>query len=144
VFWPLFLAVALGFGWYAWNRGVEQRCRRYIELMGHPNANIAGQAWWDLRELYFTKWAAYSFILDHLDDDRPVSFLIEREPRPDNNQPMFHTRNRPIYYRSDRVWCHTVSDAMMAFIYDERKWKSDFEGDWGEWWRQNQGYYGKP
>jgi len=147
VFWPVFLALAVAFGVYAWRQGVEQRCERCIRLLGHPQANIAAQAWWDLRELYYTKWAAYNFILDHLDDDRPISFLVEREIGASSAGPEalgFTTHSHPIYYRSDHVWCRTVREAMLAFIHDEGKGKVEFDGDWQKWWEENRGYYGKP
>ena len=147
IFWPLFVVVALTFGLYAWNRGVEHRCQQYIKLMGHPQANISAQAWQDLRVLYFTKWAAVNYILDHLDDDRPISFLVEREKGVASANPDvlgFTTHNHPIYYRTDRVWCRTVRDSILAFMYDERKWKVDFNGDWQKWWDANRGYYGRP
>lgn len=150
VFWPFFLIFAVSFGIFAWQRGMEQRCRRCIRLIGHPQADVAAQAWWDLRELYFTKWAAVNFLLPHLDlpDDRPISFLIEREKGASSAGPEeygFTTRGRPVYYRTDKVWCRTVKEAILAFIYDERKWKVDLEeNDWQKWWDENRGYYGRP
>jgi hypothetical protein len=37
-----------------------------------------------------------------------------------------------------------VGDAVLAFAYDEPKWRTDFEGDWDRWRLANKGYYGRP
>jgi hypothetical protein len=46
-----------------------------------------------------------------------------------------------VYYRTDRVYCRTVSEALMAIMYREKKWTVDYQGDWQTWWQANGKYY---
>ena len=147
VFWSLFLPAAIVAGVLFWRHGALQRANRCLHLLTHPNAAVAGQAWWDLRELYFTKWAVYEFCLQHVGDKEEIGFLVEREKgagRGGPEQSDFTVKGHPIYYRTDRVYCRTVGEAILAIVHSERKWKTDFEGDWPAWWEQNRGFYGKP
>ena len=57
IFWSLFIPAAIIAGWYFWQRGIIQQIDRNLKLMQHPNAKVASQAWWDLRQLYYTKTA---------------------------------------------------------------------------------------
>lgn len=147
VFWVLFIPAAAAAGYYFWQRGIPQRIDRDLKNLTHGNARIASQAWWDLRELYFTKWAAVDILIEHTGDPEPIHFLIEMDKRPVPGKAAlddFVTNGRPIFYKADRVYCRTVGEAIMAFMYNERKWRTDYNGDWQEWWQANKGYYGKP
>lgn len=53
----------------------------------------------------------------------------------------FFARNKPIYYKTERVYVRTVGEALMAITYREKKWTVDFQGDWQAWWQANGKYY---
>lgn len=143
VFWSLFLPAALITGIYFYEMWIPQRVNRYLRRLQHPNAKVASEAWLKLNDLYFTKWEAYNLILPHARDQAPINFLIEREPGPGADAKMIFTvHDRAIYYHTDQVYCRTVGDAILGFVYNEGKWRKDFEGDWDGWWTQNRGYYG--
>jgi len=148
LFWVIFLSAA-GYGaWYAKNETLPCKVNRYLKLMQHPNANVASDSWWGLRELYFTKWHAFRQILEHTHDPQPISFLVEKGKVPVPGEEVrwdfLVERGRPIYYKSETIYCRTVGEAILAFVYNERRWKSDYFGDWGAWWEVNKEFYGQP
>ncbi len=53
----------------------------------------------------------------------------------------FFAEAKPIYYRSERIYCRTVGEALMAMMYREGKWKVDYRDDWNAWWELNRTYY---
>ncbi len=117
-----------------------------IRLMAHPHPEVAHQAWLEVWNLYFTKWAVFDTIPQHLANTQPISFLIEREsfPQGGSNTPAmegYFARNKPVYYKTDGVCCRTVSEALMAIMHREKKWTVDYQGDWQAWWQANAKYY---
>lgn len=138
VFWVVFLAVVGVLFVYTWRTNDPLRNNPYllplwvryqVRLLGHPHPAVAHDAWATLWNLYYTKWQVY----------------VERRPfRQVGDKPAvdgFFASARPIYYRTDRVYCRTVGEALMAIMYREKKWTVDYEGDWQAWWRANGARY---
>jgi len=148
IFWSLFLPAALAFGIYAWNKGIRQQCAHQMYLMAHPNAKVASKAWNDLNRLYMSEWKAYDYLVDHVDDPRPIHFLVEAGPAQypygHYNTRYFEVHDKPIFYKTNRVYCRTVGEAVLAMIYNEGKGRRDLEADWQTWWEANRGWYGRP
>ena len=144
------LAVGSVGGWFWWH-SVPQQVERALRGVRHANARVASEAWQELSNLYFTKWAAVEPIVAAATDAEPISFLLQPAHVPLGNSSehrAFQTRGRPVWYRADRVYCRTVGDAIRAMLYGETdrsgrpRWKKDFTGDWDAWWHSNKGYYG--
>ena len=154
-FWVVFLLVAAGAFVYIWRTRDPLRNNPYllplwvkynVRLLAHPHPAVAQDAWLVLWNLYFTKWAVYRTFPDLVANEKPISFLIERQsfPRGGDNAPAmdgFFARNKPIYHKTDRIYCRTVSEALMAIMYREKKWTVDYQGDWQTWWQANGKYY---
>ena len=155
LFWVVFLLFAAGAFAYLWKTNDPLRNNPYlapfwfrynVRLLAHPHPSVAHDAWLELWNLYFMKWAAYEMFPEHLVNTAPISFLIERQsfPRGGDNAPAmngFFARNKPIYYRTERVYCRTVGEALMAIMFREKKWTVDYEGDWQVWWQANGKHY---
>lgn len=153
-FWVGFLLVAgTTFAW-AWKTNDPLRNNPYLaplwvrhnlRLLAHPHPAVAYEAWVTLWNLYFTKWAVYEMFPTEVNDATPISFLVERQAFPaSGDKPAVHgffALERPIYYKSERVHCRTVGEALMAIMYREKKWTVDYEGDWQAWWRANGKHY---
>jgi hypothetical protein len=151
LFYVIVLAAVGGVAGHFWYHSVPQQVERALRDIRHPNARVASAAWTDLRELYFTKWAAVEPVVTHAEDRDPISFLVESEPIPVPGKPArpgFWARGKPWYHKTDRVYCQTVGEAIRAFLYTEvdmngsPRWKRDYTGDWDQWWTTNRGYYG--
>jgi len=152
VLWPVIIIAAVVAGVYFYMQGVEQQVWWNVRKLGHRNADISYQAWMNLNDLYYTKWAAYDPILEAIGDTRPLNLLIERGDLPTANPAVtrqgFHAARKPIFFKTERVYCYTVGDAIAAIAYNETtksgkpKWRTDFAGDWRAWWTANKGYYG--
>jgi hypothetical protein len=154
-FWVVFLVLAAGAFVYIWRTRDPLRNNPFllplwvkynVRLLAHPHPAVAQDAWLALWNLYFTKWAVYQMFPDLVANDKPISFLIERQsfPRGGDNAPAmdgFFARNKPIYYKGDRVYSRTVGEALMAIMYREKKWTVDYQGDWQAWWQANGKYY---
>ncbi|MGE5848715.1 MAG: hypothetical protein ACM362_01145 [Candidatus Methylomirabilota bacterium] len=154
-FWVVFLVLAAAAFTYIWRTKDPLRNNPYllplwvrynVRLMAHSHPDVAQKAWLELWNLYFTKWAVYQTFPEHLASTQPISFLIERQsfPRGGDNAPAmdgFFARNKPIYYKAERIYCRTVSEALMAIMYREKKWTVDYQGDWQAWWQANGKYY---
>ncbi len=154
-FWVVFLLVAAVAFAYIWTAKDPLRNHPYllplwikynVRLMAHPHPEVAYKAWLEVWNLYFTKWAVFDTIPEHLANTQPISFLIERESFPqggNNTSAMegFFARDKPVYYKTDRVCCRTVSEALMAIMHREKKWTVDYQGDWQAWWQANAKYY---
>jgi hypothetical protein len=154
-FWVVFLLVAAAAFTYIWRARDPLRQNPYlltlwvkynVRLVAHPHPAVAHEAWLELWNLYFTKWMAYQMFPEHLANAAPISFLIERQSFPPggSNAPAmegFFAHNKPIYYKTDRVYCRTVGEALMAIMYQEKKWTVDYQGDWQAWWQANGRYY---
>ena len=77
-------------------------------------------------------------------DKTPIYFLVEREEvwQTNNaNRPGFGVHNKPIYYKSDGVYCRTVGDALRTILFNENtrtkpRWRTDFYGNWDRWWKK--------
>lgn len=39
--------------------------------------------------------------------------------------------------KTQRVYCRTVAEALMAIMYREKKWTLAYQGDWQAWWQAN-------
>ena len=114
---------------------------------------MAAAAWDELQNLFFTTWAAYFILQDHLQDPEPIHFLLEKTSEEVYTPKLKETFKvarggwtggpKPIYYKSGQRPCRTVGEALKAILYNEPTWKQDFAGDWNLWWRQNQAYYRK-
>ena len=152
LFWVVFLLFAAGVFAYLWKTNDPLRNNPYlapfwfrynVRLLAHPHPSVAHDAWLELWNLYFTKWAAYEMFPEHLVNTAPISFLIERQsfPRGGDNAPAmngFFARNKPIYYRTGRVYCRTVGEALMA----RRSWPSCIGRRNGPWTTRGTGKLG--
>jgi hypothetical protein len=150
VYGSLALALA-GVAGHFWWTSAPARVERALRGVRHPNARVASEAWLELHELYFTKWAAVEPIVAHASDPDPISFLVEAEEIPVPGRPArdgFSVRGRPWYHRTDALHCTTVGDAIRAILYQavdmhgKPTWRTRYEGDWDAWWAENRGYYG--
>ena len=140
IFWPLFVALSLAIGLYFWKQKIPVRVQTYIRKMHHPNARIAGNAWIELQNLALNDAQAFSLLLRDLDDSGALSFLIERTPKGD----FFVVRGRPIYFKTERVYCESVGEALAALAYNQHQWRTDYQGSWPSWWYKNRKYYRQP
>lgn len=140
-----------GVAGYFWYHSVPQQVERALLGVRHANARVASTAWSDLRHLYFTQWAAVEPVLLHAEDPEPISFLLEPQPIPvqgGTSRPGFQAPGKPRYYKTDRIHCRTVGDAIRAFLVSEvdlsgnPRGKHPYTGDWDAWWAANRGYYG--
>lgn len=150
-FWVVFLLVAAAAFTYIWRARDPLRQNSYllplwvkynVRLVAHPHPVVAHEAWLELWNLYFTKWMVYQMFPEHLANAAPISFLIERQSFPAGSSTApamegFFAQNKPIYYKTDRVCCRTVGEALMAIMYREKKWTVDYQGDWQAWWQAN-------
>jgi hypothetical protein len=121
------------------------RAEYYLSRISHPNAKVADDAYWKLNDLYFTKWQTYNLILESVEDSTPISFLIEKDSMAVPGKPSrtaYMPHRKPIFYKTDRIYCRTVGEALLTLAYREFLWKTDFEGNWQVWWQANRGYYG--
>lgn len=155
-FWLVFLAASGAIFVHQWKKNdpllhhpvlLDLRTRYNLLLLSHPHPEVASQAWITLWNLFHRKWQVYHALPAHFADATPIHFLIERQsfPRAPEQPAMeaFFAKAAPIYYRSERVYCRTVGEALMAILYREGKWKIDYRDDWNEWWVRNRTYYGK-
>jgi hypothetical protein len=154
-FWVVFLLLAAAAFIHIWRTKDPLRnhpvllplwVKYNVRLMAHPHPVVAHKGWLEVWNLYFTKWAVFDMIPEHLANTQPISFLIERQsfPQGGDNAPAmegFFAHSRPIYYKTDRVYCRTVREALMAIMYREKKWTVDYQGDWQAWWQANGKYY---
>jgi len=108
-----------------------------------PYPEVANDAWHEIRQLYLTKWAAVAVVMEEFDNQTRISFLIERADFKctDKDVNQLVAVNRPIYYKSDEIYCRTVGESLLAIVYGEGKWVTDYEGDWQVWWQQNKEHY---
>ena len=155
IFWVVFLSIAFWAGVFFWKKFdplrqypflIPYTTKFYLERITHPNAKVANEAYWQVNNLYFTKWAAYEIILDYVEDQRPINFLIERKLRKFSNRPEFWgfvASSKPIFYKTDQVYCKTLGEAIMSLAHREKNWKTDCQGNWQSWWQANRGYYGR-
>ena len=155
IFWVAFLLVAGAAFIYIWRTKDPLRNHEYllplwvkynVQLLAHPHPAVAHGAWLELSNLYLTKWTVYQSFPVEVGNAAPISFLIERQSLPGagENAPAmegFFARNKPIYYKTDRVYCRTVGEAIMAIMYREKKWSVDYQGDWPAWWQANGQHY---
>jgi hypothetical protein len=154
-FWVVFLVMAGAAFAYFWRVNDPLRNNPYIlplwvkynvRILAHPHPAVAHGAWLELWNLYFTKWGAYQLFPEHVANAAPISFLIERQsfPRGGDHAPAmeaFFARNQPIYYKTERVYCQTAGEALLAIMYREKKWAVDYQGDWQAWWQANRKHY---
>jgi hypothetical protein len=154
-FWVVFLVLAAGTFVYIWRTRDPLRNNPYllplwvkynVRLLAHSHPGVAQKAWLEVWNLYFTKWAVFEALPEHLASTQPINFLIERQsfPRGGDNAPAmegFFARSKPIYYKTEQVHCRTVGEALMAIMYREKKWTVDYQGDWQAWWQANGKYY---
>jgi hypothetical protein len=154
-FWVVFLVLAAGTFVYIWRTRDPLRNNPYllplwvkynVRLLAHSHPGVAQKAWLEVWNLYFTKWAVFEALPEHLASTQPINFLIERQsfPRGGDNAPAmegFFARSKPIYYNTEQVHCRTVGEALMAIMYREKKWTVDYQGDWQAWWQANGKYY---
>lgn len=141
IFWPLFLCAALGGGFFFWQRQPPQQVKIQLNRLEHSNAKVASRAWRKLNNLYYTDWAAFYLLLDQMQNDKPISFLVEKHSGETNagvKKDFFGVNDRAIFYKADRVYCRTIGEALMAIAHNDPKLNSPFHGDWQGWWRQNQ------
>ncbi len=155
IFWAVFLLAAAAAFVHIWRTRDPLRNHEYllplwvqhnVRLLAHPHPAVGHDAWRELWKLYFTKWTVYQSVSAEVGNAAPISFLIERQSLPgagENAPPMeeFFARNKPIYYKTDRVYCRTVGEAIMAIMYREKKWSVDYQGDWQAWWQANAQHY---
>jgi len=154
-FWVIFLAVSGALFAHQWKTKdplhnhpllLEYWAKHNIQLLSHPHPQVANEAWITLWNLFFRKWQVYHMLPQHFADPRPISFLIDRKPFPATGEQRaleaFFAQAKPIYYQSERVYCRTVGEALMAIMYREGKWKMDYEEDWNAWWELNRKHYG--
>jgi hypothetical protein len=154
-FWAVFLLLAAGtFAYLVATRDPLRQnpyllplwVKHNIRLLSHPHPAVAHDAWLELWNLYFTRWAVYQQLPAEVGNAAPIAFLIEREsfPAAGEHAPAmegFFARRKPIYYKTERVYCRTVGEALMAIMYREKKWTEDYRGDWAAWWQANAAHY---
>ena len=153
-FWVVFLSLSGALFVHQWKTKdplnnhpviLDQWARHNIRLLSHPHPQVAAQAWVTLWNLFQRKWQVYHLLPAHFADASPIHFLIDRKPFPATaEQPAleaFFAEPKPIYYRSERVYCRTVGEALMAIMYREGKWRVDYQDDWSAWWELNRAYY---
>lgn len=154
VFWVVFLVVAAGIFVHQWRDKdpmrnnpmlIDLQARYYISMLSHPQPRVAQQAWLNVWNLFFTKWQVVHLLPGYAGDPTPINFLIERRAFPASGEQRamnaFFAEDKPLFYRSDRVYCRNVGEALMAILYREGKWKVDYAGDWKAWWQANAKYY---
>lgn len=154
VFWVIFLSVSGTLFAHQWKTKdplnnhpvfLEYWARYNILLLAHPRPEVATQAWITLWNLFHRKWQIYHMLPQHFADRSPINFLIERKSFPaSGEQPAlegFFAQAKPVYYYSERVYCRTVGEALMAIMHREGKWKTDYRDDWNAWWELNRTYY---
>ena len=139
--WVLILAVVCGGGWYYWQNLPPQRTKRYLKQMQHPNAIVASEAWSELSHLFFTDWAAYYLLLDEVSSQAPISFLLEKQRPEGLERELFSASGKPIYYKSDGIYCRTLGEAILAILHNDPKHDTPFEGDWRAWWQKHRGLF---
>ncbi len=154
-FWILFLGLCSGFLHYFWKKTDPLHKNpsltvfwtdHQLALLTHPNAKVASKAWFELNNLYFLSWTAYAKILTQLDNGTPIHFLVESVSVPVPGKPAvrgFTVNDRLIFYKTERIYCQTVGEALSAILYNERNWKTDWDGSWQSWWESNRKYYEK-
>ena len=155
IFWVVFLLLAAGAFAYVWRAKDPLRNHPYllplwvkynVRLLAHPHPAVARDAWLELWNLYFTKYKVYQMFPAMVADAAPISFLIDRQPFPAGGEKTpamegFFARNKPIYYQTNRVYCRTAGEAILAIMYREKAWDVDYQGDWQAWWQANGKYY---
>ena len=155
MFWVVFLLLAAGAFIYVWRTKDPLRNNPYllplwvkynVRMLAHPHPAVAQDAWLELWNLYFTKYMAYQMFPAEVANAAPISFLIERQsfPAGGKNAPAmegFFARKKPFYFKTDRVYCRTVGEAIMAIMYREKTWDVDYQGNWQAWWQANGKYY---
>jgi hypothetical protein len=150
VFYGALVLVLLGVGLHFALESPQVRVEIALWKMRHPHARVASEGFSELQNLYYTKWAAVDPVLAHTEDPHRISFLVERNVELPGIRPLqgFGVQGRPWYYKTDRVYCRTLGEAIRAFLYNERdvrgapRWRRDYEGDWDAWWIANRGFYG--
>ena len=155
IFWVVFLMAAGIALAYIWRDKDPLRNHPYllpvwvrhnVRLLAHPHPAVAYEAWLELSNLYFTKWMAFQMFPKEVANTAPISFLIERQSFPGGGEGHpamegFFAHKKPIFYRTERVYCRTVGEAIMAIMYREKKWNVDYQGNWQAWWGANGQYY---
>ena len=157
VFWAAFLVVVVIGSLIFWKKYdplhndpklLVPWTQHQISLLKHFSPEVSAPAWRTLHNLYFTKWASYYIILDHINDKEPISFLLESyqtEAKGGGVQrkyragyhPMHPGTFKPYFYKGDQPCCRTVGDSLKAIVYNDHKWKIDNAGDFDDWWEQN-------
>jgi hypothetical protein len=153
-FWVVFLSVSGALFVHQWKTKdplnnhpviLEQWARHNIRLLAHPHPQVAADAWVTLWNLFHRKWQIYHLLPAHFSDTSPIHFLVDRRSFPATGGQTaleaFFAEPKPIYYRSERIYCRTVGEALMAMMYREGKWKIDYQDDWNAWWELNRTYY---
>ena len=143
LFWPLFLSLAVGGGYYFWQQKPPQRVKALLSRLEHPNARVASEAWRKLNNLYYTEWTAFYLLFDEMQksDSNPISFLIEKQRRVVNNveqlRQSFSVNDRVIFYNTELVHCRTVGEALFAIAYNDPKIPNSDTSDWPAWWQRH-------
>lgn len=141
VFWIVFLAGAAVAARLIWVKLDPLRnhptisgwwLERNYARLASPDREVAAAAWMELERCYLSKWAAYDWVVWRVKHniwqphDPPVHFGLRR------------SGNR--YYAAPKEnpsECRTVTDALMAILYQEPVWRTPHRGDWRAWWDAN-------
>lgn len=155
IFWLVFLLTAAAAGRHFWIKNEPHRTSPLfapqwtsynIERMRHPNPLVAAAAWRELHHMYFTKWDAVDVIMASIHDDAPISFLVTKQIFPEGSEgakDAFWAQDKAIYYKTERIHCRTVGEALLAIVYKEKRWRTEYQGNWTEWWEANKAYHKK-
>ena len=145
LFWPIFLAAIGMTAYYFWQKQPPQQFKYQFGRLAHPNAKIAGDAWQKISNLFFTDWAVFYSVLDETNNNAPISFLIEKSAQLNSDgtkRDIFVATKKPIFYKTEQVYCRTIGEALMAMAYNDPKVDEKFYGDWQTWWRKNRSKLG--
>jgi hypothetical protein len=145
LFWSIFLPASLVAAILIWWFSMAGRIERLVWQMDSSDPETGAAAWIGLQQLYRSSWGAFEPTLEHVLDEDPIAFHIQRRPGPDfrGTRPPYHALSMPIGHEGRAVHCRTVGEAIMAMAYNEGRWQTDLRDDgWASWWTRNQGYYG--
>jgi hypothetical protein len=100
--------------------------------LSSTNREAAVRAWVELERCYLTKWSAYDWVVWRIKED------IWKPHDPPIHFGLVRGGNRFTGVLDPRTTqCRTVTEALMAIVYQEPGWRTPLQGDWRKWWDAN-------